>query len=914
MRREPARVAPSYLQRRDFVKTTAAASALALALSSEDSSVKAVEPSNISRFSFSEPDSLYHGNGWESLNPGYWQIRGKALRRRLSNFGDRARSTGFPFHYYNQGKVMPTEYDPSLPEGILYRREFKMEKSFSLLANFTYLADRPPVRDGDNDQWKMYQDGRGWLGIAFGAKSLFESFNRIRHANQIVWSDDGKLQCVVPAKQRKTMKVKPRVVPRLKRGDKVSIAMSCDINDGNANIKASLSINGDQVGEISLSMPAYRAQGFVGLTGRGMVDFEVNSFVVDSGKNVGTAPKPIECYSCYALGDSLREDDGQWKVRFVSLFESDGTQAEVRVSTEENPSGGWENVPAAGKSNIVNHRWRRNTATIEATLPTNPALSTLYYTVWKDGQNVTADPRVGSGSCGPGTGLVGDVPASGSYVGRLPQLTAPYKFCGLSCHAITSGLQEPSEDGYSILGGGDRWQVRDQPTLGAYKHLEDYDFQVMLWEDDVWYMELVLYPPSTDDAYKVIKNSICGPTSRWQMMRHWNVINPGDHDYGMDDVKGPEQIAIRRVEGLGQDRSYMQRNFQIVHHLITGDEEVDPLSNPKKWRAWKMPNRDFTFVILDSRLWRSSQDTDMWDDEGWADFKNLYDRTDPTRSLLGEEQFSWLEQLLATDSSPLICLTGINGMHTVWTGQNWKSANQKKLPIEGPFDQRDRVTADYAGWVKAGSDRVLELLGRRSGVTTVYGDVHNGCIMTNKEHRVVECSFGPIGRSGGRAVIPGFGRQMKDFDGRQIEVHALYHKSYSDPDLNGHKNDAPFYWNFLELEFHPWLGDGNIQARVRNMVDAPEEKPRGGGELALATEQTGREVQSLLPEIRTLPNADVLFMTVNGRPLRATRSDENGVPRLNGLPGIQTGRQILMTANDGVNAESKIFRTISSAS
>jgi hypothetical protein len=79
-----------------------------------------------------------------------------------------------------------------------------------------------------------------------------------------------------------------------------------------------------------------------------------------------------------------------------------------------------------------------------------------------------------------------------------------------------------------MSGGKNVWQVRDQPTVEAYKHLEDYDFQVMVWEDDVWYMELLMYPPSTDDAYKIVGLSICGPTSRWQMMRHWNVINPGD--------------------------------------------------------------------------------------------------------------------------------------------------------------------------------------------------------------------------------------------------------------------------------------------------------------------------------------------------------------------------------------------------
>ena len=337
------------------------------------------------------------------------------------------------------------------------------------------------------------------------------------------------------------------------------------------------------------------------------------------------------------------------------------------------------------------HKWRRNTATIHATLPADPSTQTLYYTVWKDGKDVTADPRIGTQGTGPGTGCVGDVPTSGQYVGRLPQLQAPYRICGLSCHALTSGLQQRTEDGLKILGGSQEWQIRDQPTVEAYRHLDDYEFQILCWEDDVWYMELVLYPPSTDDAYRTITATICGPTSRWQMMRHWNVINPGDHDYGMDDVKGPEQLVIRLKDGLGQDRDYMRRNFQIVQHLITGDEQVDPLINPKKWRAWKMPNRDFTLAILDSRLWRSSQDTAIWDDEGWGHLRELYDRADPTRSLLGEEQFAWLQQLIRTDASRLICLTGINGLHTVWTG------GKRYSKTDADFPQRDRV-ADERSW------------------------------------------------------------------------------------------------------------------------------------------------------------------------------------------------------------------------
>lgn len=375
----------------------------------------------------------------------------------------------------------------------------------------------------------------------------------------------------------------------------------------------------------------------------------------------------------------------------------------------------------------------------------------------------------------------------------------------------------------------------------------------------------------------------------------------------MDDVKGPEQIAIRKHEGLGQDPSYMRRNFQIVHHLVTGAEEVDPLENPKKWRAWKMPNRDFTLVICDSRLWRSSQDTDIWDDAGWDAFTNLYDRTDPTRSLLGEEQFSWLEEQLATDSSPLICLTGVNGLHTIWTGRNWGDMQEAD-----PFNQRDRVTADYAGWVKAGADRVLELLGSRDGVVSVYGDVHNGCIMTNEEHRVIEACFGPIGRSGGRGVIPGFGRAMKDFDDRSLKVHALYHKSYADPDLGGHGKGDPYYWNFLEMVFDPTVTEPSIEMRIRNLIDGPEVAPRGGGELIIRASETGRKPSSYLPSgLQTLPNADVRLVEADsGKPLRATRSRADGSLPMRGLVDVESGTVVLLTVWDGEQSEVKAVETV----
>ena len=912
---------PDGVSRRKFISATAAS---AVATSIASSTVSAETPElPVVTYQFNGPDSDFHGHQWQSLNPGYWKIENGALRRRLHNYGDRARRTGFPFHAETNEFEFKTDYDPSLPTGILYATSWDLSDEYTLKVKFTFRKGRLELQEGDDPGWKMYQDGYGLMGVAIGGRSQLESYGKLTQAIRIGWCDDNKLK-ILGASQSKREAQGGNSEPRdqvlaevaampLVEGDQCELVVQVrEASGGTANqgrrahITASLNSRDDHR-EVFFTVAMSRTSGYIGLAARGLIDFEVNEFMVDPELNRPLNVGLADCLVCYPLGDTLRQENDRWMVKFVGMFASDGRKAELRVADSPSPESGWKSVPVSGTASIVNNEWRRHTAVIDVALPANPANTTLYYTVWKDGVDVTADDRVGTAACGPGTGLVGDVPESGTYVGRLPQLIAPYKLCGLSCHAITSGLQQRRENGWKMSGKGDRWQFRDQPSEESYKHLEDYDFQVMVWEDDVWYMELVMYPPSTDDAYKIVHWSICGPTSRWQMMRHWNVINPGDHDYGMDDVKGPEQIAIRRKDGLGQDPNYMRRNFQIVHHLTTGSEKVDPQENPKKWRAWKMPNRDFTFVVLDSRLWRSSQDVDIWDDQGWGAFKSLYGRTDPTRSLLGEEQFGWLQELLATDSSPLIGLTGINGLHTIWAGTMYRDSGSTRHPKH--FDQRDRVTADYAGWVKAGADRVIDLLGSRSGIVTVYGDVHNGCLLKNVEHRVIECSFGPIGRMGGRALIPGFGPEMKDVDDREVNIHALYHKQFSNPHQQPHSATDPFYWNFLEMEFDPRGADPQIELRIRNLVDAPVADPRGGGALLARKSETGRPSTCSLPLIQTLPNADVFLTETNGQPIRGIRSDGEGKVHLTGLPDLRPGTQIVVNAFDGAAAHSQVLKT-----
>ncbi|MEM8488540.1 MAG: hypothetical protein AAF564_23535 [Bacteroidota bacterium] len=871
---------------------------------------------------FNRLNAYEAGDAWESMNPGYWLLKENVLRRRLKNEGDQRPGDWFPWHYEtHRDEQIPIERDPSLPFGMLWRRDWQLSGNYSIQIDFKIHA-LPAYFGGKNGQPPPLQHtpGYGVLGLAFGSSCLHESWSGSNAGEQAsllkslipgqynteaAWmalvSDTGDFGFYSHVTDELTPIDEQAALSagKIKAGASGSITLYVAGDDEEyADISALLRIE-DEWHTIRLprvSRMLY-TNGYFGIVGRGMLDFEISSVSLDPGDNLQLDAPVNELQVCYPLGDSLHEQGGSWRCNFISLFRNSGQEAVLRISDQEDPLEGWSRVPIAARAPIVSNSFRRNTAVLNARLPYNPASRTLYYTIWKDGVNVTSDPRIGTNSVGPGTGFIGKVPRSGGYVGRLPQLTAPYKVCGLSCHAIHKNRPDlPDWQAYQS------WYVHDQPTPRAFQHLENFDFQVMLWEDDVWYLELMFPPPSTDDAYKVITTTIAGPTTRWQMMRHWNVINPGDHDFGMDDVKGPEQLIVRQKGDTGQDPMYMRRNFKIVQHLISGDEAPDPGINPKNWRKWRMPAKDFSLYIMDARLWRTSQDTKIWDDEGWGELENVYDRANPTRTLLGEEQFSWLSQQLKTDPSPLVCVSGINGLHTIWSGIQVNPETGQK------FDQRDRVVADYAGWVKAASDRVLELLSSREGVTTVYGDVHNGCILVNRDHRLVECSFGPIGRSSGRTPKEDFGERMKDYDGRELKVYALYHANYDSPALT--KRDGPFYWNFLEMAFNPLLVNPTTTLTLRNLIDRPDELPRGGDALFVSAKDTGQRPISVLPETTLLPNADVQISTMAGQPIRGTRTGADGTMQLTRLSSIKPGSQLLVTAYSEEKAVSQIIQTL----
>ena len=209
-------------------------------------------------------------------------------------------------------------------------------------------------------------------------------------------------------------------------------------------------------------------------------------------------------------------------------------------------------------------------------------------------------------------------------------------------------------------------------------------------------------------------------------------------------------------------------------------------------------------------------------------------------------------------------------------GSGWESLNPGYWKIEdGTLRRRFKNIGDRA---------------RRTGFP-FHSETHGG-------------SFGPIGRSGGRAVIPKFGPTMKDF-GRRLKVHCLYHKTHANSKLGGHGKRDPFYWNFLEMEFDTSKPDSEIGLRVRNLIDAPGEVPRGGGVVEEVASESGRVLTCKLPELKTLPDADVRFVHTDGRPIRGTRSSEDGAVALAGLGDIEPGTQVIVTAFDGKKSESQ---------
>ena len=431
---------------------------------------------------FARADSLYHGDGWETINPGCWKIENHALRRRLRNRGDWGSSPEFPFRALLDGPKpavaklpLPRPYGPALPVAMIWKRDWKLQGNYTIRIDATVRALPPVIEERKNDP--DYAPAYSLMGIGFGSRSLLESWSVGRTPSKAktaawmaLWRGDGRFGIYSHATDRPD--------PAAERSEKTSLSLQ-----PGETVRIELEVGGDNpekatvtarfgarsretiVQCLNVNREEY-TEGYFGLVGRGLLDFEVNRIALVPLKNQPTQAPVSDLHVCYPLGDTLHKVENSWHCTFIAMFRSDGGRVQICVADSPDPKGGWRGVPAAGSADIISNHFRLNTASIPVKLPHDPGEKTMYYTVWKDGADVTPDLR---------TGWLGKK----DYVGRLPQLSAPYRLCGLGGHAITGPANMPETYKFAA-----NW-VRGQPTPDAYQHFEQYDFQILNWEDDV---------------------------------------------------------------------------------------------------------------------------------------------------------------------------------------------------------------------------------------------------------------------------------------------------------------------------------------------------------------------------------------------------------------------------------------------
>lgn len=116
--------------------------------------------------------------------------------------------------------------------------------------------------------------------------------------------------------------------------------------------------------------------------------------------------------------------------------------------------------------------------------------------------------------------------------------------------------------------------------------------------------------------------------------------------------------------------------------------------------------------------------------------------------------------------------------------------------------------------------------------------------------------------------------------------------------------------NFMEMVFDTGSVQPGIHMTIRHLADDPADEPRGGGMLDLAISRTGRPLSCRLPRIKTPPSAEVTFYALDGKPLRATLSGEDGYLTISGLVDVAPGADVVMTSRRHGDLDSRLIQTL----
>lgn len=122
---------------------------------------------------------------------------------------------------------MPVEYDPALPFGMIWRRDWKLEGNYTLRMHGS-VRGLAPAR-GDRPDWIHFKKGWALFGLCFGSRHLFESWHgRAKPGDaawMAIWRDDGHFGIYDHANEHPTP-VKQNAFtrgPELLPGDKFEI-------------------------------------------------------------------------------------------------------------------------------------------------------------------------------------------------------------------------------------------------------------------------------------------------------------------------------------------------------------------------------------------------------------------------------------------------------------------------------------------------------------------------------------------------------------------------------------------------------------------------------------------------------------------------------------------------------------------
>jgi hypothetical protein len=235
---------------------------------------------------FERPDALHVGDQWESINPGYWQIQDESMRRRLTHRGNRHPDDWFPWHWEtHRDRPMPVMTDPSLPYGMIWRRDWKLTGNYTIRAELTVealaLTDGDPAWKEGDPLWRNQAPGYGLMGVCFGGATLFESWHGGGQPGDASWmaayrdngtfglydhtTDGPELATDAPARE----------MTPLQPGDQVTLTVRVS---GNNQERGDLTITfSTQAGEYEIQVSQVNRRqfldGYFGIVGRGHLDF-----------------------------------------------------------------------------------------------------------------------------------------------------------------------------------------------------------------------------------------------------------------------------------------------------------------------------------------------------------------------------------------------------------------------------------------------------------------------------------------------------------------------------------------------------------------------------------------------------------------------------------------------------------------